>query len=80
MTQEAVRRRFAAWIHRSRLRRFCFYFPAFTLVCYWVQYFVDHVRKSNLGWSFPLLFGIAMGLNFEFSTPNSITDALKRTE
>ena len=80
MIEKAPRKRFAAWILRSRVGRFLVYFPLFTLSCYLVQYIVDRIwgpTPNKSEWTFPLLFGIFMGITYAFLLRNSFTDRLK---
>lgn len=66
MQHGAARTRLVAWIQGSRLRSFFVCFPMSTLTCYLVQYFFVRFGERNLGWRFPLLFGLGMGITYAF--------------
>ncbi len=78
--KEVARRQLVLWIYRSRIRRFLFFFPIFTLISYLVHGILLHFEKSDLGWYFPLFLGIAMGINFAFWLPKSVAAILQRAE
>jgi len=78
--QETARKRFILWIDRSRLNRFLFYFPVFTLTCYLVQYFVDRIWgpfHHSSAWTFPLVYGVGMGISLALTQRKSFPNRPK---